>query len=142
MRLRRRREPIPPAVPAVRMERAIVALASHAAQLSDRIDRLERRIEDAEDTAFAALAPGGLETLAQKVEDLTHEAVAAEEVLELRLHSVRLSRELTRLTTELRAGIDRLSVATIDHDERTRRLEAMASAVLDLTEDDDWAASA
>ena len=144
MRLWRRREVQPPGsgLPAIRLERAIVALASHAAQLSDRIDRLERRVEEAEDTAFAALAPGGLESLARRVEDLTLEAVAVEEVLELRLSTTRLSSELTRLGIELRTELDRLSTATLEQDDRTRRLEAMATGVLDLTEDDDWAASA
>lgn len=155
MRLWRRRQPEPVAahdtsiltpttspLPAIRLERAVVALASHAAQLADRVDRLERRLEDAEDTAFAALSPGAIDSLARRVEGMRLEAAGAEEVLELRLHTTRLSSELTRVAIELRSEIDRLASATDEQRDRTRRLESMASVIELGDGGDHWAASA
>lgn len=145
MRLWRRRERVGPpagAFPAVRLERVVVAMATHAAQLADRVERLETRMEEVEDTAAAALASGTLEALAWRVEELTARTPDPDTLIELRLESHRLAAEVARLTAELG-----------EQSAKTRRLEAMADAVIDLThatapsggtdgDGDDWAASA
>src|SRR4051794_25362937 len=136
MRLWRRRQPaVAASLPSIRLERAVVAMAAHAAQLADRLDRLERRVEDAEDTAYAALAPGAVEDLIERLEAVAAGAGHADDLLELRLEHVRLA-------AELRSELVRVAALAAEQGERSRRLEALASVVADLTDGDDWAASA
>jgi hypothetical protein len=105
MRLWRRSVPAVPEPPlpepepqqflvAPRVERAVIALAFHAQQLDDRLGRLERRLDDAEESTDALP---------------THD-----DLLDVRLHSARVSAELTRVTVELRAEIERANRATRD----------------------------
>src|SRR5215218_8613417 len=86
--------------PAVRVERYVVALAFHAAQLEDRIAQLERT---AADQAEAHL-------------DLpTHS-----DLLEVRLHSSRVSSDLGRLALELRSEVAEIKD---EADRAARKLE-------------------
>ncbi len=90
-----------------RVERALVAIAAHAAQLHHRLDRLERRVEDVEDVATAALDVDRLDHLEQRLAEVALQAPTHDDLLDVRLHSARLSAELVRVATELRAEIDR-----------------------------------
>ena len=71
--------------PAVRVERYVAALAFHAAQLEDRIGQLERAAADQADA---------------HLELPTHT-----DLLEVRLHSSRVSADLGRLALELRTEV-------------------------------------
>jgi len=98
------------------MERALVALVVHAQQLDDRIDRLERRLDATVDAALDAP---------------THD-----DVLEVRVHSARVSAELARVTVELRAEIEqaRSLAAAAQPTAYDRRVRAVAETIVDLSD--------
>jgi len=77
--------PAAPALPAVRVERYVVALAVHAAQLEDRIGQLERAAIDQADAHL--------------------ELPNHTDLLDVRLHSSRVSADLGRLALELRSEV-------------------------------------
>ena len=118
-RLRRSRAEPPASVPALRTERALVALAIHSQQLDDRLARMERRIED----------------LAADERDL--DLPTQDDLLEVRLHSARVSAELTQVAVELQARIDDLAVrmpAVVAEDRRQRRARTLAETIIDLSD--------
>lgn len=132
-------EPIPAGLPAVRSERVLVALAVHAQQLDDRLARMEARLDE----------------LAHAEPDL--DVPTHDDLLEVRLHSARVSAELARSTVELQARIDDLAVqmpAVVAEDRRQQRARTLAESIIDLSdsldtgpidlrdEPDDWAATA
>ena len=138
-RLRPRRVTQPAALPAVRTERALVALAIHSQQLDERLSRMEQR----------------LDVLASDERDL--ELPTQDDLLEVRLHSARVSAELTQVAVELQARIDDLAVqmpAVVAEDRRMRRARTLAETIIDLSdsldttpldldgERDEWAATA
>ncbi len=106
-------------MPALRTERALVALAIHSQQLDERLSRMEHRIE--------ALAST----------DLTLDLPTHDDVLEVRLHSARVSAELTQVAVELQARIDDLAVrmpAVVAEDRRQRRARTLAESIIDLSD--------
>ena len=132
-------DPQPAGLPAVRSDRVLVALAVHAQQLDDRLERMEQRLDE-----LAAADPG--------LELPTHE-----DLLEVRLHSARVSAELTRVTVDLQARIDDLAVqmpAVVAEDRRQQRARTLAETIIDLSDSmdtgpidlradtGDWAATA
>jgi hypothetical protein len=138
-RLRPRRVAQPAAVPAVRTERALIALAIHSQQLDERLARMEHR----------------LEALASDERDL--DLPTQDDLLDVRLHSARVSAELTQVAVDLQARIDDLAVrmpAVVAEDRRQRRARTLAETIIDLSdsldttpvdldgERDDWAATA
>lgn len=141
-RSRRSRElaEVPPAgLPAVRSERVVVALAVHAQQLDDRLARMEHRLDELASADFGLEVP-------------THD-----DLLEVRLHSARVSAELTRVAVDLAARIDDLAVqmpAVVAEDRRLQRARTLAETIIDLSdsldtmpvdladEPGDWAATA
>ena len=121
MRFRLRPRPsVPPAaVPALRTERALVALAIHSQQLDDRLARMEHRIEE----------------LTSEERDI--ELPTQDDLLEVRLHSARVSAELTQVAVELQARIDDLAVrmpAVVAEDRRQRRARTLAETIIDLSD--------
>ena len=145
MRLRFRRtrtEPVA-SVPALRTERALVALAIHSQQLDERLARMEHRIEELADV------------FASDERDL--DLPTQDDLLEVRLHSARVSAELTQVAVELQARIDDLAVrmpAVVREDRRQQRARTLAETIIDLSdsldtapvdldgEPGDWAATA
>jgi hypothetical protein len=146
LRARRRAEPeqapdAPSAgLPAVRAERVLVALAVHAQQLDDRLARIEHRLDErsAEDGRYL-------------------DVPTQDDLLEVRLHSARVSAELTRVAVELEARIDDLAVqmpSVVAEDRRLQRARTLAETIIDLSdsldtspvdlsgEPGDWAATA
>ena len=126
-------------MPALRTERALVALAIHSQQLDERLARMEQRME----------------ALASDERDL--ELPTQDDLLEVRLHSARVSAELTQVAVELQARIDDLAVrmpAVVAEDRRQRRARTLAETIIDLSdsldttpidldaEPGDWAATA
>ena len=110
--------PMAPAVvsavtPAVRVERYVAALAFHAAQLEDRISQLERV---ASDQAGAQL------------ELPTHT-----DLLDVRLHTSRVSADLGRLALELRAEVAEIK----DEADRSARAAERAAQAAALAQDPD-----
>lgn len=100
---------MPPAVPpAVRVERYVAALAFHAAQLEDRIGQLERAV------AYQADAHLDLPTHS--------------DLLEVRLHSSRVSADLGRLALELRSEVAEIKDEA-DRAARTAERAADAAAL-------------
>lgn len=123
LRLWSRRSPqlveAPAALPAVRTERALVALAVHAQQLDDRLARMESRLDELADA------------------DVTLDAPTHDDLLEVRLHSARVSAELARVAVELQARIDDLAVqmpAVVAEDRRLQRARTLAETILDLSD--------
>lgn len=129
----------PAGLPAVRAERALVALAVHAQQLDGRLERMEQRLDE-----LAASDPG--------LELPTHD-----DLLEVRLHSARVSAELARVAVEMQARIDDLAVrmpAVVAEDRRQQRARTLAETIIDLSDSldtgaidlradtGDWAATA
>jgi len=88
--------------PALRVERYVAALAFHAAQLEDRIGQLERRSAEGEDA---------------RLNLPTHS-----DLLDVRLHSSRVSADLGRLALELRTEVAEIK------DEADRSAKATARA--------------
>jgi hypothetical protein len=134
-----RPEPAEAGLPAVRAERALIALAVHAQQLDYRLARIEHRFN-----ALEASDPG-LEVPTQ------------DDLLEVRLHSARVSAELTQVAVDLRARLDDLAVqipAAAGEDRRQQRARTLAESIIDLSdsldttpidltaEPDGWAATA
>ena len=102
--------PSPPAVvratsPAVRVERYVAALAFHAAQLEDRIARLEQAVAYQVDAHLDQPTHGDL--------------------LEVRLHSSRVSADLGRLALELRSEVAEIKD---EADRAARKAERAADA--------------
>ena len=103
---------LPPAVPpAVRVERYVAALAFHAAQLEDRIGQLERAV------AYQADAHLDLPTHS--------------DLLEVRLHSSRVSADLGRLALELRSEVAEIK----DEADRAARKAERAAHAAALAQD-------
>ncbi len=118
-RLRPRRAAGPAAVPALRTERALVALAIHSQQLDARLAHMEHRIDD-------------LASAEATLELPTHD-----DLLEVRLHSARVSAELARVAVELQGRIDDLAVrmpAVVAEDRRLRRARTLAETIIDLSD--------
>ena len=118
-RLRPRRTEAPAAVPALRTERALVALAIHSQQLDERLARMEHR----------------LDVLASDERDL--DLPTQDDLLEVRLHSARVSAELTQVAVALQARIDDLAVqmpAVVAEDRRQRRARTLAETIIDLSD--------
>ena len=107
VRFRRRRRTSTELVVAPRFERALVAIASQTQQLDGRIERLERRLDDA------------------TIDIPTHD-----DLLEVRLHSARVSAELTRVAVELRSEIERQTTPDL----RQHRLWNLAESIADLSD--------
>jgi len=101
--------PIP--VPAVRVERYVVALAFHAAQLEDRIGQLERMAAGQADAQL----------------DLPNHT----DLLEVRLHSSRVSADLGRLALELRSEVAEIK----DEADRSARVAKRAADAAILAQD-------
>ena len=138
-------------LPAVRAERALVALAVHAQQLDVRLARVEHGL---------SARVVRLEELADDQRDERNQLLdvpTQDDLLEVQLHSARVSAELTRVAIELRARIDDLAVqmpAVVAEDRRLQRARTLAESILDLSdsldtgpgdlrvEPDDWAATA
>ena len=121
MRLRLRRARVEPAasLPVLRTERALVALAIHAQQLDERLGRMEQQ----------------LQALAADERDL--DVPTQDDLLEVRLHSARVSAELTQVAVELQARIDDLAVrmpAVVAEDRRQRRARTLAETIIDLSD--------
>ena len=129
----------PVGLPAVRAERALVALAVHAQQMDDRLGHIEHRLD------HLASADLGLEIPTQ------------DDLLQVQLHSARVSAELTRVAVELQARIDDLAVrmpAVVAEDRRLQRARTLAETIIDLSDSldtnpvdltdqpGDWAATA
>ena len=95
-----------------RTERAVVALAIHAQQLGDRLNRLEQRVDESEQQTM------GLPS--------------NEDLIAVRLHSAKVAAELTRVSVELRAEIERVEgIAANGHGSRVRNL---AETIIDLSD--------
>jgi len=111
--------PAPPALvaapppPAVRVERYVAALAFHAAQLEDRIGQLERRSADESDAHL--------------------ELPSHRDLLEVRLHSSRVSADLGRLALELRSDMAEIK----DEADRAAKAAARAESAAQLAQDPD-----
>ena len=120
----RRRRPAslpaePAGLPVLRTERALVAIAIHSQQLDDRLARMEHRLDE-----LARTDPG--------LEIPTHD-----DLLEVRLHSARVSAELTRVAVDLQARIDDLAVqmpAVVTEDRRQQRARTLAETIIDLSD--------
>lgn len=97
--------------PAVRVERYVAALAFHAAQLEDRIGQLERRSADQEDAHLDLPSHGDL--------------------LDVRLHSSRVSADLGRLALELRAEVAEIK----DEADRAAKAATRAARSAELAKD-------
>jgi hypothetical protein len=118
-RLRSRRAAEPAALPALRTERALVALAIHSQQLDERLARMEHRLDE----------------LASEERDI--DVPTHEDLLEVRLHSARVSAELTQVAVELQARIDDLAVkmpAVVREDRRQQRARTLAETIIDLSD--------
>lgn len=118
-------------LPAVRAERVLVALAVHAQQIDDRLARVEHGL-----TARVS----HLEDLAEQRHDDADRLVdvpTQEDLLEVQLHSARVSAELSRVAVELQARIDDLAVqmpSAISEDRRLQRARTLAESILDLSD--------
>ena len=86
-------------------------VSAQVQELANRVQHLERRVADVEDDVRLAVAPDRLDRLAARIDDLVLTLATHDELLEVRLHSARVASELTRVTAELRAELDRLVVA-------------------------------
>jgi hypothetical protein len=109
----------PAGLPALRAERVLVALAVHSQQLDDRLARMEHRIDELAGADFGLELP-------------THD-----DLLEVRLHSARVSAELSRVTVELQARIDDLAVqmpTVVAEDRRQQRARTLAETIIDLSD--------
>ena len=118
-RLRRPRPDPVAGLPALRTERALVALAVHSQQLDDRLARMEERLDE--------LAGA----------ELTLDLPTHDDLLEVRLHSARVSAELARVAVDLQARIDDLSVqmpAVVAEDRRQQRARTLAETIIDLSD--------
>lgn len=118
-RLRRRRAAEPAGLPVLRTERALVALAIHSQQLDERLARMEHRLDELAST------------------DVTFDLPTHDDLLEVRLHSARVSAELTQVAVELQARIDDLAVrmpAVVAEDRRQRRARTLAETIIDLSD--------
>jgi hypothetical protein len=82
-------------------------LELEVAHLTQRLESVERRLDDAEDSLWAALAPDRLDDVCERVDSLASGGATREELLEVRLHVTRVATALDRVTTELRAAIER-----------------------------------
>jgi hypothetical protein len=110
-------------LPVVRTERALVALAVHAQQIDLRLTQVERRLDvrDAEG------------------DDKLLDLATQDDLLEVRMHSARVSAELTRVAVELQARIDDLAVqmpTIVAEDKRLQRARTLAETIIDLS--DQW----
>lgn len=116
--------PEPAGLPALRSERALVALAVHAQQIDGRLARMEHRLDELADSELGLELP-------------THD-----DLLEVRLHSARVSAELTLVAVELQARIDDLAVqmpAMVAEDRRQQRARTLAETIIDLSDSLDTA---
>ena len=101
-----------------------MALAVHSEQLDERVARMELRLDE------LAGAELGLDLPSH------------DDLLEVRLHSARLSAELARVAVELQACIDDLAVqmpAVVAEDRRQRRARTLAESIIDLSDSLDTA---
>jgi len=124
------RRPAPPApepagLQPVRSDWALMALAVHSEQLDERLARMELRVDELAGTELGLDLPTN------------------NDLLEVRLHSARLSAELARVAVELQARIDDLTVqmpAVVAEDRRQRRARTLAESIIDLSDSLDTAA--
>lgn len=128
-------------LPVVRTERALVALAVHAQQIDLRVTQIERRLDEHD----------------REGTDRFLDLATNEDLLEVRMHSARVSAELTRIAVDLQARIDDLAVQmpkVVAEDKRLQRARTLAETIIDLSdqwdtnprdlrdEPGDWAATA
>ncbi|MEQ1787291.1 MAG: hypothetical protein ABL966_09575 [Acidimicrobiales bacterium] len=116
--------PEPAGLPALRAERVLVALAVHSQQLDDRLARMEVRLDE--------LAGA----------ELTLDLPTHDDLLEVRLHSARVSAEVARVAVELQARIDDLAVqmpAVVSESRREARARTLAETIIDLSDSLDTA---
>ncbi|MEJ7764690.1 MAG: hypothetical protein WKF86_04270 [Acidimicrobiales bacterium] len=97
--------------PALLVERYVAALAFHNAQLEERIGRLERRSADREDAHL----------------DLPTNT----DLLEVRLHSARVSADLGRLALELRTEVAEIK----DETDRAAKVAVRAVSAAETAQD-------
>jgi hypothetical protein len=71
--------------------------------LDARFAAIERRLDDLEDLANVALAPDRVDALAAQVEDLAASSATHDEVVELRMQTIRIAAEVAEATGELRS---------------------------------------
>lgn len=128
-------------LPVVRTERALVALAVHAQQLDLRLAQVERRLDERD----------------REGDDHLLHLATQDDLLEVQMHSARVSAELTRVAVDLQSRIDDLAVqlpAIVAEDKRLQRARTLAETIIDLSDQwdtnpldlrdapDDWAATA
>jgi hypothetical protein len=71
--------------------------------LDARFAAIERRLDDLEDLANVALAPDRVDALAAQLEDLAASSATHDEVVELRMQTIRVAAEVAEATGELRS---------------------------------------
>ena len=140
----------PAGPPAVRAERVLLALAMHAQQLDEWLAHVEQGLE----ARVSLLEQRHAER--HDPDRFTYLATQ-QDLLEVQLHSARVSAELSRVAIDLRARIDDLAVqmpAVVAEDQRLQRARTLAETILDLSdsldtgpadlgdEPRDWAATA
>lgn len=135
---------------AVRAERVLLAFAMHAQQLDERLAHVEQGLE----ARVSLLEQRHAE---RHDPDRFIDLATQQDLLEVQLHSARVSAELSRVAMELRARIDDLAVqmpAVVAEDQRLQRARTLAESILELSdsldtgpadlgdEPGDWAATA
>ena len=96
-----------------------MALAVHAQQIDERLSRMEHRLDELVDA------------------DLGLELPTQGDLLEVRLHSARVSAEVARVAVELQARIDDIAVlmpAVVAEDRRQQRSRTLAETIIDLSD--------
>jgi hypothetical protein len=106
-------------LPALRTEEALMMIAVQSRQLHHRVARMEQRLDELADA------------------DLGLELPTQNDLLEVRLHSARVSAEVARVAVQLQARIDDLAVqmpAVVAEDRRQQRARTFAETILDLSD--------
>jgi hypothetical protein len=127
------------ALPALRTEEALLMIAVQSRQLHHRMARMEQRFDE-------LIEAGG-----------SIEIATIDDLLQVQLHSARVSAEVTRIAVQLQARIDDLAAqmpAVVAEDRRQQRARMLAESIMDLSDAmdtapvdvrdraDEWAATA
>ena len=107
------------ALPALRTEEALLMIAVQSRQLHHRVAGMEQRLDELIDA------------------DSDLEVATLDDLLEVRLHSARVSAEVARVAVELQARIDDLAVrmpSVVAEDRRQRRARVLAETIIDLSD--------